>query len=33
VAVWSGPLIAASGAFHASSQPSSHTVSHIGAAR
>jgi hypothetical protein len=33
VAVWSGPLFAASSALHASSQPVAHTVSHSRTAR
>jgi hypothetical protein len=33
VAVWSGPLFAASSALHASSQPPAHTVSHSLTAR
>jgi hypothetical protein len=33
VAVWSGPLFAASSALHASSQPPAHTVSHSHTAR
>jgi hypothetical protein len=33
VAVWSGPLFAASSALHASSQPLAHTVSHSHTAR
>jgi hypothetical protein len=33
VAVWSGPLFAASSALHASSQAAAHTVSHSRTAR
>jgi hypothetical protein len=33
VAVWSGPLFAASGALHANSQAQAHTVSHSGTVR
>lgn len=33
VAVWAGPLFAASSALHASSQPATHTVSHGHTAR
>jgi hypothetical protein len=33
VAVWSGPLFAASGALHANSQAPTHTVSHTSTVR